>query len=126
MMLEVRSLSNECLQRRQSAVCDTCGARPFSVCASLKPEDMAVLDSIAEQLSVQADGVLAREGDPANSVFNITSGSVRLYKLLADGRRQIIGFLFAGDFIGLAAGEEYGFSAEAIEPTTACRFRKTD
>ena len=125
-MLEVRSLSNACLERRQSAVCDTCGARPFSVCASLNPEDMAVLDAIAEQLSLQADAVLVREGDPANSVFNITSGSVRLYKLLADGRRQIIGFLFAGDFIGLAAGDEYGFSAEAIEPTTACRFRKTD
>lgn len=87
---------------------------------------MAVLDAIAEPLSLQADAVLVREGDPANSVFNITSGSVRLYKLLSDGRRQIIGFLFAGDFIGLAAGDEHGFSAEAIESTTVCRFRKSD
>lgn len=125
-MLEFRSLSNACLERRQSTVCDACGARPFSVCASLNSKDMAVLDAIAEQVSLQADAVLAREGDPANTVFNITSGSVRLYKLLADGRRQIIGFLFAGDFIGLASGKDYGFSAEAIEPTTVCRFRKTD
>ena len=44
--------------------------------------------------------------------------------MLPDGRRQITGFLFAGDFLGLAIGEVYVFSAEAIEPTTVCRFRK--
>ena len=125
-MLEVRSLSNDCMQRRQNAVCLTCGARPFSVCASLRPDDMAVLDAIAEQMSLQADAVLIREGDPATSLFNITSGSVRVYKLLPDGRRQIVGFLFAGDFIGMTPGEDYAFSAEAIEPTTVCRFRRSD
>ncbi|UQV19146.1 helix-turn-helix domain-containing protein [Brevundimonas albigilva] len=59
-------------------------------------------------------------------MFNITSGSVRVYKLLPDGRRQITGFLFAGDFVGLATGEDYAFSAEAIEDATLCRFRKSD
>jgi len=65
-----------------------------------------------------------REGDAAPYVFNITTGSLRVYKLLPDGRRQITGFLFAGDFLGLAVGESYVFSAEAMEPSTVCRFRK--
>ena len=57
-------------------------------------------------------------------MFSISSGSLRVYKLLPDGRRQITGFLFAGDFLGLAVGDDYVFSAEAMEPSTVCRFRK--
>ncbi len=53
---------------------------------------------------------------------NVTSGSVKLYKLLGDGRRQITGFLFPGDFLGLALNTTYSYTAEAIEPVTACRF----
>jgi CRP/FNR family transcriptional regulator len=69
---------------------------------------------------------MVREGDPASHLFNITSGSVRVYKLMADGRRQIVGFLYTGDFLGLATGDSYAFSAEALEPVTACRFRKSE
>ena len=125
-MVELRSLSAACAERRETADCLGCGARAFSVCDSLAPEDLARLDAIAERMSLAAGDVLTREDDPAVSVFNITSGSVRIYKLLPDGRRQITGFLFAGDFIGLAAGSAYGFSAEAIEDTTLCRFRAAD
>jgi CRP/FNR family transcriptional regulator len=82
------------------------------------------LNALAEHLNLDVGGALTRADDPALHVFNITSGSVRVYKLLPDGRRQITGFLFAGDFLGLATGETYVFSAEAIEPVTACRFRR--
>ncbi len=125
-MIEVRSLPYSCAERRQNSVCSSCGARAFSVCGSLSTDDLARLDAIAERMSLAAGDVLAREDDPAISVFNITSGTVRIYKLLADGRRQIIGFLFAGDFLGLAAGERYAVSAEAIEDTTLCRFRASE
>ncbi|MDO9608004.1 MAG: helix-turn-helix domain-containing protein [Brevundimonas sp.] len=125
-MLELRSLPTDCAQRRQDSVCSTCGARAFSVCSSLDPADLAGLDSIAERVSLKAGESLIREGDPAVHLFNITSGSVRIYKLLPDGRRQITGFLFAGDFVGLATGQDYAFSGEAIEDATLCRFRKTD
>ena len=75
-------------------------------------------------MKLRTGAVLIREGEPAPHVFNITTGSLRVYKLLPDGRRQITGFLFAGDFLGLAIGETYVFSAEAMEPSTVCRFRK--
>jgi len=75
-------------------------------------------------MTLRAGAALVREGEPALHVFNITMGSLRVYKLLPDGRRQITGFLFAGDFLGLAIGEAYVFSAEAMEPSTVCRFRK--
>jgi CRP/FNR family transcriptional regulator len=49
---------------------------------------------------------------------------MRLYKLLPDGRRQIVGFSLPGDFLGLAASARHSLSADAIGPVTVCRFSK--
>lgn len=125
-MIELKALPAGCTDRRRSNACDTCGARPLSVCGSIDEGHIGQLDALAEHIVIGTGAALIREGDPANHVFNITSGSVRVYKLLQDGRRQITGFLFAGDFLGLATGDTYVFSAEAVEPATACRFRKSD
>lgn len=125
-MLAIKSLSASGAVRRGRNACDACRARPLSVCSSIDEGHLNRLDALAEHLSLSAGDALTRADDPARHVFNITSGSVRVYKLLSDGRRQITGFLFAGDFLGLATGDTYVFSAEAIEPVTACRFRKSD
>jgi CRP/FNR family transcriptional regulator, anaerobic regulatory protein len=65
-------------------------------------------------------------GEDADWVYVVTQGVARLYTLLPDGRRQIVGFALPGDFLGLAMGERHPFSADAIEPVTACQFRRTD
>lgn len=57
---------------------------------------------------------------------NITSGTVRLSRLLHDGRRQVMGFLFPGDFIGLTRRDSFAFSAEAITDTDSCNFALED
>jgi CRP/FNR family transcriptional regulator, nitrogen fixation regulation protein len=54
------------------------------------------------------------EGEPADYVYKVTSGAVRTYKVLSDGRRQIGGFYLAGDVFGLESGDEHTFSAEAV------------
>ena len=113
-----------CVDRPQANNCDSCGARALTVCGAVGDADLQRLSDLAEVMTLKTGAVLAREGDPAPHVFSITSGSLRVYKLLPDGRRQITGFLFAGDFLGLAIGDDYVFSAEAMEPSTVCRFRK--
>jgi CRP/FNR family transcriptional regulator len=55
------------------------------------------------------------EGDPAKRVFMVTHGALKLYTLLADGRRQSTGFMFPGDFLGVSVDEEYAFTVEALE-----------
>jgi CRP/FNR family transcriptional regulator len=57
------------------------------------------------------------EGDAAKRVFMVTHGALKLYTLLADGRRQITGFMFPGDFLGVSVDEEYAFTVEALEDT---------
>ncbi|WP_269513704.1 helix-turn-helix domain-containing protein [Brevundimonas subvibrioides] len=113
-----------CIDRLQGTDCHICGARALSVCGAADDPDLQRLGDLAEVITLKSGAVLIREGEPAPHVFNITGGSLRVYKLLPDGRRQITGFVFAGDFLGLAIGETYVFSAEAMEASTVCRFRK--
>jgi CRP/FNR family transcriptional regulator, nitrogen fixation regulation protein len=54
------------------------------------------------------------ENEPADYLYKIVSGTVRTYKVLVDGRRQIGGFHLAGDIFGFETSEEHTFSAEAI------------
>ena len=54
------------------------------------------------------------EGEPADYLYKVISGTVRTYKVLSDGRRQIGAFYLPGDMFGLEMGDEHTFSAEAI------------
>ena len=54
------------------------------------------------------------ENEPADYLYQVVSGSVRTYKILTDGRRQVGGFYVAGDIFGLEFADEHSFSAEAI------------
>jgi CRP-like cAMP-binding protein len=54
------------------------------------------------------------ENEPAEYLYKVVSGSVRTYKVLNDGRRQIGAFYLPGDMFGLEVGDAHSFSAEAI------------
>ena len=54
------------------------------------------------------------ENEPADYLYKVVSGTVRTYKVLVDGRRQIGGFHLPGDMFGFESGDEHTFSAEAI------------
>jgi CRP/FNR family transcriptional regulator, nitrogen fixation regulation protein len=58
------------------------------------------------------------EKEPADFVYQVTSGAVRTYKLLSDGRRQIGAFHLVGDIFGLENGDVHRFTAEAIVETS--------
>jgi CRP/FNR family nitrogen fixation transcriptional regulator len=54
------------------------------------------------------------ENEPAEYLYKIVSGTVRTYKVLNDGRRQIGAFYLPGDIFGLEVSDVHSFSAEAI------------
>lgn len=54
------------------------------------------------------------EDEAAEFVYQVVSGAVRTYKVLADGRRQIASFYLPGDLFGIETGDTHAFSAEAI------------
>lgn len=64
------------------------------------------------------------EEDIATSFYTVSDGVMRLYKLLPDGRRQIVGFALPGDFLGMNISGRHNFSADAIGAVTVCQFAK--
>jgi CRP/FNR family transcriptional regulator len=113
-------------KRGQSRVgCVDCKVRPFNVCGALDLSELGALERISHVTSFTSKSLLFDQGTLAGSVFNLTEGIVRLYKSLPDGRRQIVGFAMAGDFLGLALMDRYGVTAEAVTSVTACRFARS-
>ncbi|HYC01713.1 MAG TPA: cyclic nucleotide-binding domain-containing protein [Azospirillaceae bacterium] len=102
--------------------CGACPVRSLTVCAALEAEELRRLAEILQNVRFDASHTLFSEGDTADILYNVTSGTVKLYKLLPDGRRQITGFLLPGDFLGLSVNETYAYTAETVTPTTLCRF----
>lgn len=102
--------------------CERCDIRALTFCSGLDDGELARLTSIITPLAVAPHHTLLREGDRADYIYNLTGGTVKLYKLLADGRRQITGFLFEGAFLGLTRNEAYSYTAETVTATTLCRF----
>jgi CRP/FNR family nitrogen fixation transcriptional regulator len=54
------------------------------------------------------------EDEPADYLYQVISGAVRAYRMLDDGRRQVIAFYLPDDIFGFEAGDVHRSSAEAI------------
>lgn len=67
------------------------------------------------------DSLMVQEG-PAQFLFSIRSGYGQVFRLGADGRRQILSFLFPGYFAGLTSEDNYHYGAVALTDMTTCRF----
>jgi len=53
-------------------------------------------------------------GDATNRAFRVAFGTVRVYRMLSSGRRQILSFHMAGEWFGIEPGKHRNFCAEAI------------
>lgn len=60
---------------------------------------------------------LFAEGDTASHVYRIETGALALYRVLSDGRRQVMGFAYPGDIVGLGVDGSRTMNAQAIKPT---------
>jgi CRP/FNR family nitrogen fixation transcriptional regulator len=64
-----------------------------------------------------ADSEIYAQGDRSGTLYRIEFGAVRIYRLLADGRRQVVAFHFAGETFGFEADRTRSFFAETMVET---------
>jgi CRP/FNR family nitrogen fixation transcriptional regulator len=64
-----------------------------------------------------ADSEIYAQGEQAGALYRIEFGAVRVYRLLSDGRRQVVAFHIAGETFGFEAWTVRSFFAETIVPT---------
>jgi CRP/FNR family nitrogen fixation transcriptional regulator len=83
----------------------------------LGPSGTLHVRAAANEFHYKKSAEIYGEKEPADYVYQVTSGAVRTYKLLSDGRRQIGAFHLVGDVFGLENGDTHRFTAEAIVDT---------
>ena len=102
--------------------CAACEARGLAFCAALGDQELAELAAFRRLEEYGAGAEIFAHEDPAASVYNLTGGCVHLVTLLADGRRQVMAFVLAGEYFGAITGERYPYGAEAVTDIAVCRY----
>jgi CRP/FNR family transcriptional regulator len=102
--------------------CTRCKVRLISVCSVLNQPDLAELEAMNRPRRFSVRDVIVAENEAAANVFSITDGMVRIYRMLPDGRRHILGFGLPGDFLGLSLLSVFDFTADAVTDVAVCQF----
>ena len=102
--------------------CTHCAVREIAVCTALSAPELERLRGIAVTRNFEPGDTLFSAEEPTSMVGTVVRGTIKSFKLLADGRQQIIGFMFPGDFIGSPIQETTQSFAEALTPVELCIF----
>ncbi len=108
------------------AGCKVCGARQFGICSALKTPQLAHFSNVTRRRKIAQGETIYFEDDEVADYANIVAGSVKLTKLLSDGRQQIVGLQFAPEFVGKPFADKVPVSVEAATDVEICVFPKAD
>jgi CRP/FNR family transcriptional regulator len=101
--------------------CPQCLARQGTICGAL---DGATLDrffALARTEHPPAGQWLVHPGTAADTVFIVRAGHAHVARITHDGKRQILAFLFPGDFFGFTYEDQYAYGVWSDTETTLCR-----
>jgi CRP/FNR family nitrogen fixation transcriptional regulator len=101
---------------------DRSGSAAGGIAQSGQLDTLVAFEAIGSRRSLARNEEIFAEGDPADCWYKVVSGTVRLCKLLADGRRHITEFYFGGDCFGFENMPERLFSAEAVSDVVVMRY----
>lgn len=105
--------------------CDLCPIRGLKIFRPFSAEELRFVNSFkAGELVVDPRATILQEGTSSTHLFTVLIGWCFRYKMLPDGRRQILNFGLPGDFLGLQASmfNEMTHSVEALTSMTLCVF----
>lgn len=103
-------------------LCASCEARHKGICGALTPRQLLTLSKGTTKHKIQADQEISAEGGAPVAFSNIMSGVVKLSKLMADGRQQIVALQFAPDLVGRPFDVQNKTSVEAATEVRLCSF----
>ncbi len=107
--------------------CTACPLRSKPAFVPMSKDEVEFMkDFKIGELDVEKGSVILLEGSNSPQLFTVLRGMGLRYKTLANGRRQVLNFLYPGDFLGLQAGlmQEMQHSVEASTKMTLCVFNR--
>lgn len=105
--------------------CHNCAVRDTALCASMNDQELTALSAIGRRRIIPAGQVISWAGDISNFCANVVSGALKVTAALADGREQIVGLMFAGDFVGQLFTDETNLTVTAILDTDLCGYSRS-
>ncbi len=120
-----RSALGQPTARSKGHPCDACWLRDLEATRAFSAEEMAfVKDFRNGGLSVEAGATLLEEGQSSPFLYTVRSGWAIRFKLLPDGRRQIVNVALPGDLLGLQVSlfDVMEHSVQALTDMTLCCF----
>lgn len=123
----VRTESKAAVSSAKRYPCKQCPLRPLPAFRPFEPEEVEFVSTFKRgELAVDRGSTVVVEGSHSAHLYTVLSGWGFRYKLLPDGRRQILNYLLPGDLIGLQAGVmgEMEHSVEALSPMLMCTFER--
>ena len=105
--------------------CEFCPLRRKSIFDPMSKDEVRMMQRFkVGELVVDAGTQLLMEGSNSPQLYTALHGMGLRYRILKNGKRQVINMIFPGDFIGLQAGVmgEMGHSVEATTRMTLCVF----
>lgn len=82
------------------------------------------LEGFADQTKCKASDYLFRQNAPADNVYNVISGTVAVERVSNNGRRQVLGFLFPGDYLGITHTANYDCAVRCLTKTEVYKFSR--
>jgi CRP/FNR family transcriptional regulator len=105
--------------------CSQCVVRNRAICAGLEPDELDALGQLGRKQRVTKGQTIVWEGDDSVVVANVIEGVLKVSMSISDGREQIVGLVFASDFIGRPFGQQSPYSVTALTDAELCIFPRS-
>lgn len=112
------------------------GIEFHKACISLVPifnhlenKQMQEIMRVTKSGSYKKGELIYRDGDRSDSLYIVSSGKIRIYRLSESGKEQLVRILYPGDFTGeLALFREsiHKSYAETMKDTSVCMITRSD
>jgi len=103
--------------------CYECALRACGVFKPVTTNELGAINAIKrDHLALRAGAEIVHLGDPNPEIYTLYAGWAFRFKVLPDGRRQILNFLMPGDLLGLQAAmfEAAQYGIEALTDVELC------
>jgi CRP-like cAMP-binding protein len=107
--------------------CQSCPLRALPLFQNHTPEELALVQSLKRrEVGLGTGETLIHEGQTDAPLYTLLEGWAFRYKTLSDGRRQILSFLLAGDFIGVQQkmGDASAHGVDTLTDAVFCLFQR--
>lgn len=108
--------------------CTSCPLRQLALFTAMSAEELAFMRQFKTgEVSLKKGATILSQGEGSPVLYTVLSGLGTRSVLLEDGRRQVINFVFPGDFLGLQAGimGEMKHTVTAATPMVLCTFARS-